>query len=144
MAKKKVVDAPVVNINANTDQYVTAKTASGNRSLNSGDIVARTFSGMTIDEVFAVASKFLKTGEDLGARYGHLNDGMKRMNIGNRTRTQIRAIDANNATKLVDGKKAGASGEDSFLKASIMERKAADKRAKDAEKEAKANSTVAA
>lgn len=80
-------------------QRVVAK--SGNVSYDNGDKVAKELRECTLDEVYRLAGKALK--EDLEAatiddaekilrkKYGHLNAGMQRMNLGNRYRAALRA-----------------------------------------------------
>ena len=59
---------------------------------DNGDPVARMLrDAETLDQVYAVASKYLKTSEkELRAKYGHLNPGQQRMNCGNRMRGKWR------------------------------------------------------
>jgi hypothetical protein len=53
------------------------------------DEVAMSLMGLTLDEVYAAASPVLGVPEpDLRAKYGHLNPGMQRMNLGNRMRAK--------------------------------------------------------
>jgi hypothetical protein len=76
--------------------YVKHKTAAGNNSLDSGDSVAADLRSLTLDEAYEFAARELvRNGEftstreamqTLTARYGSLNPGMQRMNLGNRLR----------------------------------------------------------
>ena len=67
--------------------YVQVKTAAGNTSLSCGDATAKQLQGLEIDEVYSKAAKALDIPvKDLKKRYGHLNVGMQRMNLGNRMR----------------------------------------------------------
>lgn len=68
-------------------KYVKATTASGNTSLNCGDDLAKKLEGKDLDDVYKLASKLLEVPvSQLKARYGKLNVGMQRMNLGNRMR----------------------------------------------------------
>ena len=63
------------------------KTAGGHVSVNNGDEIATKLLGKDLDQVYAMAAKALKEDEaDLRKKYGHLNPGMARMNLGNRMR----------------------------------------------------------
>lgn len=67
--------------------YVKVKTAAGNTSLSCGDEVAKRLQGKELDDVYKLASKTLDIPvAQLKARYGKLNAGMQRMNLGNRMR----------------------------------------------------------
>lgn len=53
-----------------------------------GDRVADLLRDKNLDEAYEVASRFLRVPpEDLRAKYGHLNNGQQRMNLGNRMRS---------------------------------------------------------
>jgi len=53
------------------------------------DEVADALSGLTLDEMYEHAARGLgSTVEELRSRYGHLNKGMQRMNLGNRLRSK--------------------------------------------------------
>lgn len=73
------------------------KTPSGNTSVHCGDDVAKKLLGKELDDVYALAAKTLKavdpdvTEKSLRAKYGHLNVGMQRMNLGNRIRGVVHA-----------------------------------------------------
>jgi hypothetical protein len=72
------------------DTYVKTTTAKGNSTADNGDKVAAKLRGLTLDEVYAFASKTLSLPQkDLRARYAKLNPGMQRMNLGNRCRAQL-------------------------------------------------------
>lgn len=74
-----------------------AKTASGNVTIDSGDKLADKLRGKPIDEVYDEAVKVLNTALEEGQekhtkkslmdKYGKLNLGMQRMNLGNRMRS---------------------------------------------------------
>lgn len=56
-----------------------------------GDDVAAMLRGKTLDEAYAAAADFLKVPEaELRAKYGRLNHGQQRMNLGNRMRALAR------------------------------------------------------
>lgn len=61
--------------------------ASGNATMDNGDELARKLRGLGLDDVYAQASKVLGESQAaLRAKYEHLNEGMQRMNLGNRMR----------------------------------------------------------
>jgi hypothetical protein len=63
------------------------KSAGGNATMDNGDELAKKLRGAELDEVYKEASKILgETQTALRAKYGHLNVGMQRMNLGNRMR----------------------------------------------------------
>lgn len=155
---------PLVNIKR--ENYVTARTASGGKSLHNDDAVAQGLQGLNIDELYDIAGKFLvfplkvkgaavESIGDLGKVYADLNVGMQRMNLGNRIRSRVTKIDTDiekAATKAkADGKEplATKSGADKlttilapFTKARV-ERDAKAEKAKtaaDAEKAKEAKS----
>lgn len=73
-----------------------AKTASGNKTVDNGDKLANKLRGMELDAVYKLAvetmNAALEEGEEkvtvasLQKKYGKLNLGMQRMNLGNRMR----------------------------------------------------------
>lgn len=68
------------------------KTAGGNASIHCGDETAQKLLGKTLDECYAIAAKISEeTEEALRAKYGHLNPGMQRMNLGNKIRGVLNA-----------------------------------------------------
>ena len=74
-------------IKAHVEKYKTVTAASGNKSLDSGDEVAKALRGKELGDVYEVAAKKLGTSAlALKRKYGHLNVGMQRMNLGNRVR----------------------------------------------------------
>lgn len=59
-----------------------------------GDTVAEMLRGKTLGGMYTLASRFLRVPEDeLRAKYGHLNNGQQRMNLGNRMRAWERKHD---------------------------------------------------
>ena len=63
------------------------KTVNGNPSIDNDDKVARKLRGLPLDDVYAVTAKACEvTVKELKAKYGHLNLGMQRMNLGNKLR----------------------------------------------------------
>lgn len=123
---------PVVKVNR--DRYQTTRSAAGSKSLSCGDEVASTLEGLTIDELFKIGDSFL--GEDFRERYAKLNVGMQRMNMGNRIRAKVRALD-NEGKSGVDALKKAAAP---YVKArnERIKAKEAEKAQKQKEREAKA------
>lgn len=81
-------------------QYVGTKTAKGTRTFDCNDPVATKLRGLELKEVYElVAEEMVAAGEtdspvaavtrELQAKYGHLNLGMQRMNLGNKLRALI-------------------------------------------------------
>lgn len=138
MAKTTDSTGPV---NMDRDKYVSTRSASGAKSLSNGDPVAQALEGLDIDQLHTVAKKM--TGESWHEKYAHLNIGMQRMNIGNRMRGAVRAIDEANAK--AENKTGLVSGIDKLkaLTAPLQE-KNATVRAKEAEAKAKAKAKAAA
>lgn len=74
----------VVDTEYQVDHYVKCKSASGNSSLDNGDITALQLRGQPLDEVYKIAAEITNRPEpELRNRYAHLNVGMQRMNLGN-------------------------------------------------------------
>lgn len=68
-------------------RYELSISASGRKSLNNGDSVASILEAKTPEQVMRAAEIVLKLADgELFAKYGHLNNGQKRMNAGNRIR----------------------------------------------------------
>lgn len=68
-------------------RYVKTKLANGGSCLDNGDSVASHLRGLELGEVYElVADKLGCSEKELMARYGHLNPGQQRMNLGNRLR----------------------------------------------------------
>lgn len=141
-AAKKVEETegnePKVKINR--ERYTATKTATGAKSLNNGDEVAKILDGLHVDELFKIGIEIL--GEDFAPKYAKLNVGMQRMNMGNRLRAAVRSIDADKKNEgkegvglatLTKAAKPFAKERDARVKAA-----AAEKAAKQKEKEAKA------
>lgn len=124
---------PIVKVNR--DRYQTTRTAAGSKSLHSGDEVALTLDGLNVEDLYKISDKIL--GEDFRERYAKLNVGMQRMNLGNRIRAKVKAIDAENEKLKGDGKQPGKSGVEQLKAAAAPFVKARDERIK-AEAEAKA------
>lgn len=96
--EKAVTEKAVHNVmqGADLSKYVkgAAKTASGNKTHDSNDDIAQRLRGMAIDSVYREAASVLKVPEgELREKYGHLNVGMQRMNLGNRIRGALHAKD---------------------------------------------------
>jgi hypothetical protein len=136
-----------VSVRADREKYVPTRSASGAKSLSNGDFVATLIQGMEVDDCHRIAKKFL--GESTKEKYGHLNVGMQRMNVGNRLRGKVAAIDADNAkvlAKLKEGEKAPdqVSGEDQLVEIAQPFRDKTDQAlAKAAEAKAKADAEKA-
>ena len=72
--------------------YEPVKSVSGNSSLDCGDKLAHDLRGLEIEDVYSKAAKTLGESErSLKSKYGHLNVGMQRMNLGNRLRAALAA-----------------------------------------------------
>ena len=73
-------------------KYQAYKRADGKTSLDNGDGVAATLRGVALELVYKTTAKEIgESVEALKAKYGHLNPGMQRMNLGNRLRAHYRA-----------------------------------------------------
>lgn len=71
--------------------YVPTIAASGRKSLSNGDALAKALEGMLIQDLYAAANSIL--GQQFEDRYGHLNMGSQRMNLGNRIRAALKKED---------------------------------------------------
>lgn len=68
------------------------KTQSGNASVHCNDETANKLLGKTLDECYSIAATICEEDEgELRAKYGHLNTGMQRMNLGNKIRGVLNA-----------------------------------------------------
>lgn len=97
--------AKIVKATADLSHYVRGadSTVAGNRTLDCGDSIAAELRGMEIGDVYDAAAKAMNEA-DLGEgtikatktallkRYGKLNLGMQRMNLGNRIRKATRVL----------------------------------------------------
>ena len=73
----------------------TVLTATGNKSLDNGDTIAQMLRGADLETVYKIGAKELGVKiEELKLKYGHLNPGQQRMNVGNRIRGAIRKREA--------------------------------------------------
>lgn len=88
-------------IRADLEKYDAVKSASGNRSYDTGDDVAKQLRGLDLDAVYKIAARELKAAGEtitikaLKERYENLNPGHQRMCVGNRVRAaQARALQA--------------------------------------------------
>lgn len=87
-----------------TENYQKTRSANGSMSRHNGDVVAASLAGLTLDEVYSLASEVVSTEAkpftvaDLTAKYEHLNAGQQRMNLGNRIRGAV-----NKMNKAEDG-----------------------------------------
>lgn len=95
------VEKTEIKIKIDTEGYVKGKNASGSTTYHNGDTVATALQAMNLAETYAVAAGILDVSEDeLQAKYGHLNNGQQRMNLGNRIRGAISKIDKANASTI--------------------------------------------
>lgn len=75
------------NTQYDPNRYVKTKSINGNYTLNNGDLLAREWAALTLEEVYDASSIVLgESVEILKANYNHLNPGMQRMCLGNRVR----------------------------------------------------------
>lgn len=75
------------NTQYDPNRYVKTKSLNGNYTLNNGDLIAREWAALTLEEIYDVSSIALgENVEVLKAKYNHLNVGMQRMCLGNRVR----------------------------------------------------------
>lgn len=92
--QEKDTGSKKVRIKPDLSKYVSGVSGSGKKTKRSDDDVAQALDGFTIAEVYAVASQMADTSvRDLQSKYGHLNDGMQRMNLGNRIRGAVAKLD---------------------------------------------------
>lgn len=76
-----------VNTTYNPEHYVKAKSKSGHATLHNGDHTAQTLAEMDLDQIYTHVAIMIGENEQiLRNKYGHLNAGMQRMNLGNRLR----------------------------------------------------------
>jgi hypothetical protein len=95
-APRKIGNSVVRNFGS----YVAHKTAEGNKSYDNGDNIAQQLRGMSLDEIYAKASKDLGiTQKALHEQYDKLNVGMQRMNLGNRIRGAAKKLAAGESAK---------------------------------------------
>lgn len=102
----EVKEAKEVRIKPDLEKYVNGVSGSGKRTKRCDDAIAEQLDGFTLEETFAVASKMVDvTVKDLQAKYGHLNVGMQRMNLGNRIRGAVAKLDKAHAddNKVANG-----------------------------------------
>lgn len=125
---------------ADREKYQKTRTATGKPSLNNGDQVASGLGGLTLEQTEKVAIKILGiTQDDIDTKYGHLNEGMQRMTLGNRLRAAVKDEDKNAIfVKMTEkfGAKNDAEREKADLKAA-KEKEAAEKAEAKAAKAAK-------
>lgn len=81
-------------INPDLTRYVTVVVGEGKDKISHidiDDLVARELRTHSLEEVYRVASLFSgKSQKELRERYGSLNSGMQRMNLGNRIRSFVK------------------------------------------------------
>jgi len=86
--------------------YEPSLSASGRKSLNSGDEIAHLLSGLEPRAVIAAAERLLGLKiNELWAKYANLNLGQQRMNAGNRIRGAVKRGDATvkDVKKAIEG-----------------------------------------
>ena len=131
-------------VRPNTEAYVSARSASGAKTQHNGDPVAVALQGATLEECYGLAAESMDSSDkELKEKYGHLNDGMQRMNLGNRIRGVVNKL---NKEKDGSGDKyitQLSSGVRQAVKGREKEAAAAAK-AKEAEKAQKAKEKAAA
>lgn len=121
-------------IRPDTSEYISARSASGAKSQHNGTPVALALEGATLDETYELASDILDTPvKELQEKYGHLNVGQQRMNLGNRIRGAIAKLN----------KEKEGSGDSALAKLAKPLRKTVEARTKAAAK-AKAEKEKAA
>lgn len=125
---------PLVNVKR--DKYHKTRAASGSVSLNNGDEVATALEGLTLEEIFEVASKLIPDN-DFTTRYKKLNPGMQRMNVGNRLRGWVRKDEKNLAAFNKAIKPFAKAAEDRIKAAEKAKADAAKARAEKAAAKAK-------
>lgn len=114
------------------NQYQASRAASGAMSRHSGDEVAQALEGLLLSEVMDLATEMCD--EDMHTKYAHLNDGMQRMNAGNRIRGAISKINRANDKAKAKGEEAGLSGEAIFAQFAQPYFEARDQRMEEAAK----------
>lgn len=116
MAKNNEVateDENKVVVKADREKYVSARSASGSKSLHSNDEVAQALEGADVPSLYVLTAELLGVDEkELQEKYQHLNIGMQRMNLGNRIRGFIGKTDKANE----GADKPGKSGLEIFTK----------------------------
>jgi hypothetical protein len=156
-------EAKAVEIKPNLEKYVDGVSASGKKTKNCGDPIAAAVDGFTVEEIRAVASKMTDvTQKDLEAKYAHLNVGMQIMNLRNRIRGAVNALDKahekDNAVvpglealklhcekgRAAANKRADAATKEKAAKEAEAAKKAEEKAAKAAAKPAKKKAKKAA
>lgn len=133
----------IAEVNIDRDNYNKTVTPSGVRSLNNGDEVASLLNDLSSDELFKVSKEFL--GEDFKARYKSLNQGMQRMNLGNRIRAAVHRIDNEDNKKVgIDALKKVANPFVKARKKANKEKEVTDAKNRKAEAKKKADAKIAA
>ena len=73
--------------------YVVERNGEKVASLDNGDMVAVSLRDKVLEDVYKLAADLCKTTvAELKSRYGTLNPGMQRMNLGNRIRAALRKV----------------------------------------------------
>jgi hypothetical protein len=134
-----------VVIKPDTSEYVESRAASGAKTKNNGDVVATGIAGATLDEIYELTAEALDTTDkELREKYGHLNQGMQRMNLGNRLRGVVGKMNKEKEGSGDKWFKSFSSGVQQAAKARFKEQEAARKeREKEAAAKAKAKAKAA-
>lgn len=87
MASKKTPTRNIVDSKVDLSKYERVKGKDGKTTFDTGDDVAVKLRGMDLAEVYEFAATKLDVSvRSLKEKYGHLNAGQQRMNLGNRIR----------------------------------------------------------
>lgn len=81
-------DKAKLSLKIKNDNYVAGVSATGAKTYNNGDDVALMLTGVDVPTLLKVTEEI--TGEEIGDKYGHLNVGMQRMNLGNKIRAFLK------------------------------------------------------
>lgn len=93
-AKDTKAEAKDSLVKVDRNKYVSARSASGAKSLNNGDEVAIALAGLAIETLYKVADSICgDAAKEFRTKYAKLNVGMQRMNLGNRIRGAITKMD---------------------------------------------------
>lgn len=129
-----------VRIKPKLETYVKGVSGSGKRTMRCKDATAEALDGFTVEETYRVAAELTDTPvKELQTKYGHLNVGMQRMNLGNRIRGAIAKQD-----KAREKDKSVANGLKLLQIACEKPRQAANQRAADKAAKVKAAEAKAA
>lgn len=120
-----------VNIPIDPAKYKKTRSPSGGKSLSNGDELADLLEAIPASTLYDVADKVIP-GNDFRDKYAKLNNGMQRMNLGNRFRGFVTSRDKENEAEDAKAKsekrpaKLMLGGMEALAKAVGPARKAAD------------------